>query len=157
MTDAPATTCGHVGHGRRVTRQPILLAGIAAALLAVPAAVARLMDPSIADGPSICPFLHATGVPCPACGATRAFVLLAHGDGEGALRFNWAWILAWAIAVLALSVAAWRAFTGRRAAPGWLRRSGSWLQAHPVAVVVLPFALLALPWAVAMANIGAIR
>ena len=159
MTDVSATTCGVAGrgHGHRAVRTPVLLAGAAAALLALPALVARLLDPSIADGPSICPFLHATGVPCPACGATRAFVLLVHGDGDGALRFNWTWIVIWAVAVIALAAAAWRSATGRRAAPSWLRGAGRWLQRHPLAVAALPFVILAAPWAVAIANIDAIR
>jgi hypothetical protein len=157
MTDAPATACGHSGHVHRTGSRPALLAGLAAVLLVVPLLVSRLMDPAIADDPGSCPFLHATGVPCPACGATRAFVLLAHGDGEGALRFNWSWILVWALAVVALGVAAWRSIGGRPAAPEWLRSAGHWLQAYPAAVVVLPFLLLAGPWLVAMANLPAIR
>ncbi|MBS2023615.1 MAG: DUF2752 domain-containing protein [Deltaproteobacteria bacterium] len=38
------------------------------------------------DGPALytCPFRAATGVPCPSCGATHAFVHLAHGEfGQG--------------------------------------------------------------------------
>jgi hypothetical protein len=157
MTDAPATTCRHSGHVHRADSRPALLAGLAAVLLVVPLLIARLMDPAIADDPGSCPLLHATGVPCPACGATRAFVLLVHGDGEGALRFNWSWVLVWALVVSALAVAAWRSFEGRPAAPDWLRSAGRWLQAHPAAVVALPFLLLAGPWLVAMANIAAIR
>ena len=149
--------CAHAGHAPRRPSRAALLAGAAAALLALPVLVARMFDPSIADGESICPFLHATGVPCPACGATRAFVLLAHGDGGGALRFNWSWIVIWAVAVAGLAVAAWRSLDGRPALPARLRQAGRWLQAHPVAVVALPFVLMAGPWAVAMANIGAIR
>jgi len=126
-------------------------------VFALPVLVARAFDPAIADGESVCPFLHATGVPCPACGATRAFVMLAHGDGGGALRFNWSWILVWALAVAVLAVAAWRSIGGRPAAPEWLRSAGRWLQAHPAAVVALPFLLLAGPWLVAMANIASIR
>ena len=157
MTDAPATACSHSGHVHRVGTRPALLAGLASVLLVVPLLIARLMDPAIADDPGSCPLLHAIGVPCPACGATRAFVLLAHGDGEGALRFNWSWILVWALAVSALAVAAWRTIGGRPAVPDWLRSAGRWLQAHPAAVVALPFLLLAGPWLVAMANIAAIR
>lgn len=169
MAGAPATTCDHAGHGcepgrdehtgrgRSAWRGPALLAGIAAVLIAVPVLVGRMLDPSIADQTSICPFLHATGVPCPACGATRAFVLLMHGDGGGALSFNWAWIAVWALALAAIAVAAWRLLAGRPAVPEGVRTAGRWLQAHPFAVVALPFVLLAGPWAVALANIGAIR
>ena len=151
------SSCAHAGHAPRRPPRPALLAGAAAALLALPLLVARLFDPSIADGESICPFLHATGVPCPACGATRAFVLLAHGDGGGALRFNWSWIVIWAVAVTGLAIAAWRSLGGKPAIPAPLRAAGRWLQAHPVAVVALPFVLMVGPWAVAMANIAAIR
>lgn len=157
MTDLPAKACGHAGHGHRAGRRPALMVGLAAAVLAVPAVVARLMDPSIADGPSVCPLLHTTGVPCPACGATRAFVLLAHGDGGGALSFNWSWIVLWAVAVVAVAVAAWRLLAGKPLFPAWVRAAGRWLQAHPAAVVALPFLLMAGPWAVAMANLAAIR
>lgn len=157
MTDVPADSCSHAGPGPRVGRTALLLASATAVLLAAPALVARLIDPSIAEGESVCPFLHATGVPCPACGATRAFVLMAHGDGGGALGFNWTWIVIWAVAVAGLGVAAWRSATGRRAAPAWLRSAGRWLQRHPVAVAALPFVILAGPWAVAISNINAIR
>lgn len=157
MTDVPATHCGHAGHSRVAARGPGLYAALAGLLLAAPLLVARLLDPSIADEPGACPLLHATGVPCPACGATRAFVLLAHGDGSGALRFNWAWIVLWAVAVAALGVAAWRRMRGRDVMPGRLAAAGRWLQDHPVAVVALPFLLMAGPWAVAMANLPAIR
>jgi hypothetical protein len=35
-----------------------------------------------------CPFLAATGVPCPYCGMTRAFVALAHGHPIDAIGWN---------------------------------------------------------------------
>jgi hypothetical protein len=35
-----------------------------------------------------CPFLHATGIPCPGCGLTRATLLLLSGDLRGSLAFH---------------------------------------------------------------------
>ena len=157
MTDVPATSCSHAGRARLSGRGARFYAALAGLLLAAPLVVARLLDPSIADEPGACPLLHATGVPCPACGATRAFVLLAHGDGSGALRFNWAWIVLWAAAVALLGLAAWRRMRGGRAMPAPLAGTARWLQSHPAAVVALPFLLMAGPWAVAMANLPAIR
>ena len=84
-----------------------------------------------------CPFLAATGVPCPLCGGTRAVALAAQGDGDF-LRYGAVWVLV--LAVLALAGAA--ALAGRRIA---LRR--------PVAVVL---GTLAVAWAWALANTATI-
>ena len=35
-----------------------------------------------------CPFLHATGIPCPGCGLTRATVFLFQGEWWQAIRFH---------------------------------------------------------------------
>ncbi|MEO7716422.1 MAG: DUF2752 domain-containing protein [Capsulimonas sp.] len=38
--------------------------------------------------PSICPFYYLTGLPCPGCGLTRAFVLIGHGDLRQSLALH---------------------------------------------------------------------
>ena len=40
------------------------------------------------DGPTLCPFRHLTGLPCPLCGMTRASFRLLRGDLAGALRMH---------------------------------------------------------------------
>jgi hypothetical protein len=59
------------------------------ALSLVAAALLRLDLPGL--GLFACPLRAATGVPCPGCGATHAFVLLAHGDLAGALFASPLW------------------------------------------------------------------
>lgn len=44
-------------------------------------------DGRISHLPSLCPFYNLTGLPCPGCGLTRAFVCLGHGHWRDA----WHW------------------------------------------------------------------
>lgn len=41
---------------------------------------AFVLGPGVADGPVLCPFRRLTGLECPACGLTRSWVHLVHGD-----------------------------------------------------------------------------
>jgi hypothetical protein len=61
-----------------------LAAGSAAALT-----IAFAVNPAtVDDGPVVCPFRLATGLPCPGCGLTRSWVYIAHGDVGDAVRAN---------------------------------------------------------------------
>jgi hypothetical protein len=45
-------------------------------------------DGSIGHLPSVCPFYNLTGLPCPGCGLTRAFVCLGHGQWRDSLHWH---------------------------------------------------------------------
>jgi hypothetical protein len=79
----------------RGTGLALLCAGcvpFAAGALAGPDGDAELLPP--------CPFRAATGLPCPLCGATRAFALAVRGDG-GWVSYNAPWVVLAAVVALA--------------------------------------------------------
>jgi len=134
---------------RRLAPGGLLLAG----LIAPVAVVGLALDAGAVDGGDWrCPLLHATGVPCPACGATRAFVHLANGD-LGFLNYNWAWPALWALGIawaLLLLARGWRA----RPLVGSLEgRAATLLKQRAWAVVALPFLVLIPTWLVAIWNL----
>jgi hypothetical protein len=61
-----------------------LWGSVAAAGLAGAAIWLRLLGPP----PLVCPFRWFTGIPCPACGATRALASLAAGHLAASVHFN---------------------------------------------------------------------
>ena len=67
-------------------------APFAAGALAGPDGDAGLLPP--------CPLRSATGIPCPLCGATRAFALAVRGDG-GWTAYNAPWVVLAAVVALA--------------------------------------------------------
>jgi hypothetical protein len=72
--------------------------------------VAGALVPADGDSGLFCPFRELTGLPCPLCGATRAFALAARGDARF-LDFNAVWVLFAVLLVLAGAVVL---VTGRR-------------------------------------------
>lgn len=61
-----------------------LIGGVGAALCAAVAVPPGM----VGGGPVLCPFLRLTGLPCPTCGMTRAWVALGHGDWSSAVHLN---------------------------------------------------------------------
>ena len=87
-----------------------------------------------------CPFREATGLPCPLCGATRAFALAVRGDGDWT-AYNAPWVVLAALAVLAGALLLARG--GRVRIPR-----------GPLAAAAVLF--VALAWAYALAQRGTI-
>jgi hypothetical protein len=114
----------------------------------LPFAAGALMD---GDGPALpCPFREATGVPCPLCGASRAFVLAVRGDGE-ALRYNAAWVARAAAVIVAGLIALAASASGRSP----VTRVRAALVAPPRLAVALVL-VAAVPWAYAITERQAI-
>jgi hypothetical protein len=108
-------------------------------LLAVGCApfVAGAIVPADGNTGLFCPFRELTGLPCPLCGATRAFALAARGD-LGFTRYNAVWVVAAALLIVAGLVVL---LTRRRP------------RVPAVGVVVV---VAALAWGYALAHRGAI-
>ncbi|MHC4662917.1 MAG: DUF2752 domain-containing protein [Planctomycetota bacterium] len=73
-----------------------------------------LLGSTILKGPVVCPSHGIMGVPCPACGLTRAFCAVGEADISSALAFNAICIPLLILFVFAPFIAAWEIFAGRR-------------------------------------------
>lgn len=89
MSSAPFPSQHWVYLARGVRLAPrIVVLGIAA-LSATALVIARLWPvASVDSGPTTCLFRILTGLPGPACGMTRSWVHLAHGDVATAFEYN---------------------------------------------------------------------
>jgi len=62
-----------------------IFTGVLAASIALPLPAA---NGEIGHMPALCPFFLATGLPCPGCGLTRAFVCIGHGRLSESLHWH---------------------------------------------------------------------
>lgn len=135
---------------RRLVPGALMLTGLVAPV----AFVGLAFGAGDADhGGYTCPLREATGVPCPACGATRAFFHLANLD-TGFLHYNWAWPVMWLGFIgwaLLLLVRGWRGET-LRGPRVWATWRGLERLSMPQ-VIATPFVLLAPAWIVALSNL----
>lgn len=77
---------------------------------------------------SPCPFRLATGLPCPACGSTRAVAAILRGDFAEALRLNPIGYLLCAGGAVILSLLVWDGLRGDRAYARFYLRCNRLLQ-----------------------------
>lgn len=104
---------GRRAGARQADRQLGLLWGAVAALLLALSPAA----PSFAASLPGCPLKLWSGLPCAACGATRAAVALAGGDLAGALALSPLAAFGWSALVLGGLIAGLLALAGRPWAP----------------------------------------
>lgn len=112
-----------------------------ALLSAVALAGATVMSPEqAANGPVVCPFRLLTGLPCPGCGLTRAWVFALHGDLGAAMSAN-PFVLVTLPAAVVLVIAAGAAFVRRRPLPD-ARPLLGWVAVRALFAVWLAFAVV---------------
>jgi hypothetical protein len=100
--------------GRLRRRLPAL--GLAIGGAAVLGVAAVWSTSSVTSGPGTCIFRHFTGLPCPGCGLTRSFVMLAHGDVSSAFGYNLMGPVLFAVLAVSVVIAGWVLVSGRSAA-----------------------------------------
>ena len=97
----------------------VILAGSAGMVAA--GACASALGAGEVEGPTLCPFRLATGLPCPFCGTTRSLMALGRGDLEASLGYSPLGLLL-SVAAVAFFVALATATRQRRSMnwPPWL-------------------------------------
>ncbi|MCL4234049.1 MAG: DUF2752 domain-containing protein [Deltaproteobacteria bacterium] len=135
---------------RAVTRpaSPNALRGVWAALIAAGWLAAWLVPWEGVFRHRTCPFFNITGLPCPACGMTRACVFTAHGDWVAALLANPLGPALMAASVVALgALASLIATNAPRLALEDYLRDRAWIRVSAAAILMVNWAgLIARSW-----------
>lgn len=123
--------------------------------LALPGALLAAAPFAVAGLPA-CPLLALTGLPCPACGGTRAVHLLLDGDPDF-VRYNPFWALALVLAGGWSALLVWRRARGRAPAGPRVRAVLAWMRDRPAAIAMATVTVAASAWVTAMVNLETIR
>jgi len=127
--------------GRRVPATFLGLLGILALSILLPLPGT---DGRIAHLPTVCPFYLLTGLPCPGCGLTRAFVCLGHGQVVQSLHWHPLGMVFYAACAFAWAMRGWEWLWG--APMPWTRGqvSGRWSMLG--LVLLLGFGAVRIGW-----------
>ncbi len=101
-------------------------------------------DGRIAHLPTVCPFYLLTGLPCPGCGLTRAFVCLGHGQVAASLHWHPLGIVLYALCFGAWAVRGWAWLANEPIARASGPLSGRWSLAG--LVLLLGFGAARIGW-----------
>lgn len=84
--------------------------------------------------PGTCTFRESTGMPCPGCGLTRAFISVAHGEIRDAWRYNPAGFLFFAIVVFQIP---YRVYQIARIRRGLGQHCFKWIDAGGLTLLII--------------------
>lgn len=120
---------------RRRRILPVLLTGVAAV---VGSLYLRAVDPNVPGHYPDCPSRLLLGVDCPGCGGMRGTYDLLHGDVAGMVDNNILLAVALPVTVIAFTLWAYRAWTGRRpiVAPAQQAQRARWMVIALVLVLI---------------------
>jgi hypothetical protein len=123
----------------------LLLLALALCLIALFVAAGRI-DPYDGEGNSLrlgthrqlglppCSFMQLFGRPCPHCGMTTSFALLAHGDLVGSMRANFVGTL---LAIASVAAIVWALLSTIRRRWVWVQPTETWLLLGIVGIIGL--------------------